>query len=287
MRIRRLSVVLTAAVVALVTAGCVPNPPPPGAPRGCGKPVAPMLQQRRYLRSGGVVRSYLLTIPDDYDPRHSSPLILDFHGHGSNAIQQVLYTQLDARAKTRGFVVATPDGIDNQFDFTDPSVDFTFTEDLVRYLDTTLCISPTRRYSTGMSNGGAMSGAVACLPGLKLRAVAGVTAMLPACSNGTRMRVLYFHGNADPIVNYSLAGPIIASWATLDGCDTTPSETRIEPDIQVRTYRGCDDHLAATLYTVEGGGHTWPGGAVDLPQFGGTTHTISATDIILDFFSAR
>jgi len=55
----------------------------------------------------------------------------------------------------------------------------------------------------------------------------------------------------------------------------------------VRTYGGCDHGLAATLYTIEGGGHTWPGGTVDLTQFGGTTHTISATDLILDFFSAR
>ena len=189
-------------------------------------------------------------------------------------------------AKTRGFIVATPDGIDNQFDYTAPSVDFTYTEDLVRHLDATLCISRTRRYSTGMSNGGAMTGAIVCLPDLKLRAIAGVTAMLPACASGAEMPVLYFHGNADPIVNYGLAGPIIASWAARDGCDTTPTETRIEPDIQIRTFTGCADGLAATLYTIEGGGHTWPGGAVDLPQFGGTTHTISATDLVLDFFAA-
>ena len=29
--------------------------------------------------------------------------------------------------------MATPDGIDNQFDDTAPSVDFTYTQDLVRY----------------------------------------------------------------------------------------------------------------------------------------------------------
>ena len=129
------------AVLALVATGCIPSAPPPGFPSGCGKQATPMVAQQRYLISGGVVRSYLLTVPDGYDPHHRYPLILNFHGHGSNAIQQSLYTQMDAKAKTRGFVVATPDGIDNQFDYTEPSVDFTYTQDLVRYLDAILCIS--------------------------------------------------------------------------------------------------------------------------------------------------
>jgi len=278
-------VVGVVAALALAVTGCIPKAPPPGGPSGCGKPQAPVLTTQRYLRSGDVVRKFLLTIPDGYQPNVRTPLILNFHGHGSNAAQQAVYTQLDARAKARGFIVATPDGIDNQFDYTEPSVDFTYTQDLVRYLDSILCVSTTKRFSTGMSNGGAMSGAVACLPELHLKAVAGVTAMLPACANGTTMAVLYFHGNADPIVNYAVAGPIIASWAARDGCDATPVETRIQPDIQVRTFVGCDPGLSARLYTIEGGGHTWPDGIVDLPQFGATTHTIDATNLILDFFA--
>ena len=47
--------------------------------------------------------------------------------------------------------------------------------------------------------------------------------------------------------------------------------------------------LSVVFYTVEGGGHTWPGGLVDLPPavFGATTHTIDASDLILDFFAAQ
>src|SRR4051812_34517515 len=91
----RLPVIIV--VAGLVTVGCVPEAPPPGAPSGCGKPAVPMVAQQRYLKSGGVVRSYLLTIPDNYDRNHRSPLILNFHGHGSNAIQQSAYTQMDAK----------------------------------------------------------------------------------------------------------------------------------------------------------------------------------------------
>jgi polyhydroxybutyrate depolymerase len=278
---------VVAATAALVATGCIPTAPPPGGPSGCGKPAAPTVAARRYLISHGVVRSFLLTIPDHYDPNHRTPLILDFHGHGSNSVEEAAYTQMDAKARSRGFIVATPDGIDEQFDYTAPSVDFTYTQDLVRYLDAILCVSRTKRFAAGISNGGAMSGAVACLPELHLGAIAGVTALVPACADGTKMPVLYFHGNADPIVSYSIAGPVIASWAARDGCDATPTETRIEPDIQKRTFTGCDAGLSATLYTVEGGGHTWPDGLIDLPQFGRTTRTIDATDLILDFFASQ
>ena len=88
-------------------------------------------------------------------------------------------------------------------------------------------------------------------------------------------------------MNYAVAGPVIASWATRDGCAATPRESRIEPDIQKRTFTGCAAGMSATLYTVEGGGHTWPDGIIDLPQFGATTRTIDATNLILDFFAAQ
>ena len=179
--------------------------------------------QRRYLRLGRCRPQLPAHAPGRLRP--APPVAVDPRtstGTARTRSSSPLYTQMDAKARRAGFIVATPDGIDNQFDYTAPSVDFTFTEDLVRYLDSILCISPTKRFSTGMSNGGAMSGAVACLPELHLRAIAGVTAMLPACDNGTKMPVLYFHGNADPVVNYAVAGPVIASWAARDGCDATP-----------------------------------------------------------------
>ena len=42
-----------------------------------------------------------------------------------------------------------------------------------------------------------------------------------------------------------------------------------------------------TLYTVVGGGHTWPGSPVELSTqvFGPTTEAISATGLMLDFFA--
>jgi len=48
--------------------------------------------------------------------------------------------------------------------------------------------------------------------------------------------------------------------------------------------RFCEEGAAVELYVVEGGGHTWPGAAIDVPVLGETTHEISATDLIWAFF---
>jgi polyhydroxybutyrate depolymerase len=50
------------------------------------------------------------------------------------------------------------------------------------------------------------------------------------------------------------------------------------------SYGGCKDGTAVVLYVIDGGGHTWPGAAIDVQRLGVTTHEISATDLIWDFF---
>lgn len=284
--VRVATVGIVVGALALLGAACVPVPPPVGTPSGggCGKPATVGNLQPKKLLSAGKVRSYYLSVPPGYDARRKTPVILNFHGAGSNAAQQAAYTQMDPRAGARGFVVVTPDGIDNVWDFQSPSDDFTFTADLVRYLDSTLCIDRARVFATGISNGGAFSSAVVCEPSVGIRAFVSVAGMVPACANGTKAPAIAFHGTADPIVPYSVAGPIAASWGARDGCDATPVETRIEPDVQKRTFVHCGRGLSVTLYSIEGGGHTWPDGLVDLPQFGPTTRTIDATDLAIDFF---
>jgi polyhydroxybutyrate depolymerase len=53
-----------------------------------------------------------------------------------------------------------------------------------------------------------------------------------------------------------------------------------------RTYTNCADDAAVVLYTIQGGGHTWPGGK-PLPEWfvGRTSHTIDATSLMWGFFS--
>ena len=43
---------------------------------------------------------------------------------------------------------------------------------------------------------------------------------------------------------------------------------------------------AVLLYTIQGGGHTWPG-SIDVARLGRTTQSINATDLIWEFFQGH
>ena len=63
---------------------------------------------------GGVVHSYLLAVPADSEPGRPAPLILMFHGFGSNSHEFAQLTEAWRRGvHTRGDVVVTPDGPNN------------------------------------------------------------------------------------------------------------------------------------------------------------------------------
>jgi polyhydroxybutyrate depolymerase len=102
---------------------------------------------------------------------------------------------------------------------------------------------------------------------------------------------MHFHGTADPLVPYTgspgLSFPPVpdtfAGWAMRDGCTGMPAETFRMNDSHCSTYAQCKDGATVTLCTVDGGGHTWPGG-LPVPSLGYTTPFLSATDAMWDFF---
>jgi poly(3-hydroxybutyrate) depolymerase len=65
--------------------------------------------------------------------------------------------------------------------------------------------------------------------------------------------------------------------------DKDPSDgTRVKKEI----YNQCKDGKKVILYTIEGGGHTWPGGLQYLPEriIGKTSKDLDANQLIWDFF---
>src|SRR2546428_13738713 len=51
-----------------------------------------------------------------------------------------------------------------------------------------------------------------------------------------------------------------ASWARRNGCGTNPVDSVVATDVTRLEYTNCADDAAGVLYTIKGGGHTWPGG---------------------------
>jgi polyhydroxybutyrate depolymerase len=62
----------------------------------------------------------------------------------------------------------------------------------------------------------------------------------------------------------------------------------VAPDVTRLEYTGCADDASVLLYTIEGGGHTWPGGG-PLPEWfaGRTSHGVNASLEAWRFFSAH
>ena len=132
-------------------------------------------------------------------------------------------------------------------------------------------------------------------------------------------RVLMFHGTSDPVVPYrggpigpfarraqrrsvGQAGPqvrrsvapveeVAADWAAVDGAGRAPfvEPLPVSPGALgvTRLTWFTDDVARVILYRVEGGGHTWPGGAQYLPErlIGPVARDLDATGILMEFLA--
>jgi polyhydroxybutyrate depolymerase len=250
-----------------------------------------------------VTRSYRLAVPTHYRRSRPTPLILLFHGSGSNAIQTSLYTQLPRRAAGAGYLVATPDALGGQWDLSEPdahSADLDYVSALIKTLSARYCVDPRRIYTAGISLGSEFAAIVGCTARYGVAAIGLVAAEFPLHPCRSPLSVIAFHGTADPIVPYRSGGTglflpgvpspgavqNLTAWSRLDRCTMVPHIRRLSTMVVRRTWAGCAYGSSVVLYTVLGGGHTWPGSPVSLSAgtFGATTHQIDATGSMLSFF---
>ncbi len=62
------------------------------------------------IQSGGLQRTLNVHVPSSYDPTKAMPLVLNFHGYSSNAMQEDLLSQMSAKADAAGFIAIYPEG---------------------------------------------------------------------------------------------------------------------------------------------------------------------------------
>lgn len=258
----------------------------------------------------GITRTYSVYIPASYSASNPVPLVLNLHGLGSNGAQQALYTNFQAIADTANFILVHPNGTVNQLTgqtfwnigiFGVTVDDVGFLSNLVDTISANYSILQDRIYSTGMSNGGYMSYALACQTN-KFRAIGSVTGgmttyMYSNCTGGNAIPIIQIHGTEDQTVPYDgnstskSIEDVVALWVNKNNCNSTPIVTQI-PNTntsdgataeQFLYTNGTNNHTVE-LFKVTGGGHTWPG-AMHLPGMGNTCQDFSATKEIWRFFS--
>lgn len=245
------------------------------------------------IQHGGLDRTFELHLPPGYDPTAPTPLVMNFHGLGSNPNEQKLFTTMNGTADTDGFAVVYPAGIANSWNAGELCCgqaqsqnidDVGFVRAMVEHLASQACIDLKRVYSTGMSNGGFLSHRLACEASDLVAAVAPVAGTLSVPCDLTRpVPIIQFYGTADTLVDYDALVPSTnARWVELDGCDATPEVTYRQGTVTCETYGGCDQDVTVTLCTAEGMGHCWPGQSYC--PFGESTTDIVANDAMWALF---
>ncbi|NPV08752.1 MAG: hypothetical protein HPY83_12435 [Anaerolineae bacterium] len=260
------------------------------------------------LVSSGQERTYLLYVPDSYDPATPTSLVITIHGFAQWPAHQMQLSRWNALADQHGFIVVYPSGtgfprrwraggVSAAGD--DPQVDVRFVSDLIAHLESKYNIAPDRIYVNGLSNGGGMSFLLACALSERIAAVGMVAGayVLPweECNPARPVPAIVFHGTDDPIVPFD-GGPSrpfgspfpnVPEWvetlARRNGCNGPPRELSISDEVTGRQFTDCEADVV--FYVIAGGGHTWPGG-IALPELiaNRTTYDIDATQTMWEFF---
>jgi polyhydroxybutyrate depolymerase len=259
----------------------------------------------------GLERSYLLHLPASLPAGRSLPLLLVFHGAGGGSRSMARHAGLAELGVDRGYAVVHPDGIARRWnDGRNNGAaqdDVEFVRRLLDSLGRELPVDTTRVYAAGISNGAGFSYRLACdLPGAfaAIAAVAGApaAALEPRCAATSPVSVIAFQGTGDRLMPYQggnvaarrgqvLSAPGTAAlFAGVNGCAPSPTVTA-EADTArdgtrvLRTaYSGCREGRDVVLYTIEGGGHTWPGGPPVGWRVGRVSRDLDASRVMLDFF---
>ncbi|WP_217143798.1 PHB depolymerase family esterase [Streptomyces sp. AC627_RSS907] len=291
--------------LAVLLAGCAtesgsPDPVPPASrssPSGGTATAAPDV--RAHLRVDGHSRGYLLHRPAAADgPR---PLVIAFHGRGSDAAELREQSRLERAAGARGMLVAYPEGLANGWGAgtrateqrPDPDLDVRFTEALIKHLVRTERADPERVYVAGFSNGGSMALRMAAQrPGL-LAGAASVSGQLPTGDAAVKptgsVPVMVVYGADDPV--RPLAGwpspppdpkePIIPTLSARDSAEAfAVAGGAGEPVTEKK--KGYDHTVwrlkdtpgpAAAPGAPDGSGEAGPAGTVQLLVVHGAGHT--------------
>ena len=64
----------------------------------------------RTVEVGSLTRSYIVHVPSSYDGSKPMPVVLVFHGGGSNAEQMIRFCGLNEKADEVGFIAVYPSG---------------------------------------------------------------------------------------------------------------------------------------------------------------------------------
>jgi polyhydroxybutyrate depolymerase len=296
------------------------------------------------INYGGLERTYIIHIPQNYDKKTPIPLVLNFHGGGGNSENQEKASGMNNASDKYGFIVVYPQGtgkivagkiiatwnagrccgnaVKNNID------DVGYISALIDKLEKSFNIDKKRIYATGWSNGGQMSYRLGCELSEKIAAISSVgsNGTLDVCKPVRPVPIFQIDGTLDtcsPIkggicggcfANFfkSIGMPIenteydcysdteyLKFWQNINNCSPTPKIDKNKAMTCI-SAANCKNNADVRFCTIEGMGHTWPGGNYGIENcttnpdgyvckqwkktLGPLNKEINANDLIWDFF---
>ena len=231
----------------------------------------------------GLIREYLLYVPDVYDGSFEVPLMLNFHGNGSSASSHMEYADMRNLADSNNFILVYPQGtiLDGSSHWNNAlesstnkssTKDFEFTNALINKLTINYNIDSSRIYACGFSNGADFTFALACYNSDKIAAIGAVSGLMyeetiDNCNPLHPTAVIEFHGTSDYYRPYEGITDYYASVEDMLNHWTSFNHTSIDPLINSITdngtlieyyaYNDGDSGTSVEHYKVVEGDHVW------------------------------
>jgi len=261
------------------------------------------------LNVDSVATTYWLHLPKGYTKTKKYPLIVNFHGLGSQAMKHRNYCEMDKVADQENFIVVYPQSSHQGWNtgigfrsYTNGPDDIAYFNKLLDTLETAFSIDKNRIYATGVSLGGSFVYRVACEMSNRIAAVASVSGLMSDstliyCNPVRNIPVLHIHGTKDHIMKYTGmhqafgAEEVVKLWALKDQCENKPDTIHIPNRVKsdhstaiLIKYTHCANGSEVWFYKIDKGGHTWPGSAKQFKLMGKKNKDFNGSEAVWEFF---
>jgi len=268
---RRPAIAAALALLLLLGACAAPDPDPP-----------------RTIMDGAQV-TLVDAIPGAEGPR---PAVIVLHGATNDGAVMRHRLQMTERARQQGVVMVYPnasgtfwaDGSLSRSLPGTPGDDMAMLDTLIARLVAEGVADPRAITLAGYSNGAMMAARYACERADRIAGLVMLGGTMPldaaeACRPARPLAVRLLFGTGDPVMRWDgrliLAGVTLdrrlgvpdsfAFWQRANGCtgpiveSTLPLRVADEPPVRLEQARGCRDGVTTALFTIDGGGHRFPG----------------------------
>ena len=269
-----------------------------------------MAPKKEIINIDDRTREYYLSLPQDTSKPF--PLIINFHGFKSHAIDQQGFSQMDNYAHQNGVGIVYPEGIKRSWNVGHKRMknnedDIGFVNALIDSVSSKYNIDSDRIYACGFSNGGTFSYELICGLSNKIAAFGSVGGNFSinekrVCNIDREIPLIHIHGTKDRLQKYNKSDRDFLStiesfnfFVKYNQLDKTIVENITDVHKKDRTtvekytfYKNNSD-TKVIHFKVVNGGHLWLGSPIGdwfflRLFFGRNNHEINSSKELVDFF---